>query len=40
MNEFSYEIDALAGKLKTVSIDKVLAKMGFPINYKSLLDME
>ncbi len=36
MAELSYEIDALSGKLKVVSIDKVLAKMGFPINYKSL----
>lgn len=40
MAELSYEIDALSGKLEVVSIDKVLAKMGFPINYKSLLDME
>lgn len=40
INELSYEIDALAGKLKVVSIDKVLAKMGFPINYKSLLELE
>ena len=40
MNELSYEIDALSGKLKVVKIDKVLAKMGFPINYKELLDME
>lgn len=40
MNELSYEIDALSGKLQVVKIDKVLAKMGFPINYKELLDME
>ena len=40
MNELSYEIDALSGKLQVVKIDKVLAKMGFPINYKKLLDME
>lgn len=40
MNELSYEIDSLSGKLNVVSIDKVLAKMGFPINYKSLLEFE
>ena len=40
MNEISYEIDALSGKLRTISIDKVLDRMGFPKNYKSLLEYE
>lgn len=40
MNELAYEIDSLSGKLAVISIDKVLAKMGFPVNYKSLLEFE
>ena len=40
INEISYEIDALSGKLRTISIDKVLDRMGFPKNYKSLLEFE
>lgn len=38
LSEMSYEIDVLAGKLKTISINKVLDTMGFPVNYKDLLD--
>lgn len=40
MNEVSYEIDALQGRLDTILIDKVLDRMGFPTNYKSLLEIE
>ncbi len=40
INEVSYEIDKLSGKLETISINTVLDRMGFPINYKALLDME
>lgn len=40
MNEISYEIDVLAGKLTTIPIDVVLNRMGFPLNYKALLDVE
>lgn len=36
MNEISYEIDYLSGKLKSISIDDVLERMGFPQNYKEL----
>ena len=32
MNEISYEIDYLAGRLRSISIDKVLDKMGFGYN--------
>lgn len=38
VNEVSYELDKLAGKLSTISIDRVYDRMGFPTNYKSLLD--
>lgn len=40
INEVSYELDALSGKLSTIPIDKVLDRMGFPKNYKMLLELE
>lgn len=33
LNEFKYECDILGGKLKCISIDKILDQMGFPENY-------
>ena len=36
LNEISYEVDILEGKLKSVPIEKVLDRMGFPKNYKEL----
>ena len=38
INEVSYELDKLAGRLEVISIDQVYDRMGFPVNYKSLLD--
>ncbi len=40
INEISYEIDMLSGKLSSISINNVLDRMGFPTNYKALLDIE
>jgi hypothetical protein len=40
MNELSYELDHLEGVLHSISIDNVLDRMGFPNNYRSLLDVE
>ena len=37
LQEISYEIDVLNGKLNTISIDKVMDMMGFPFNYKNIL---
>ncbi len=37
MNEISYEIDILDGKLHTIEIEKVLNVMGFPLNYKEIV---
>ena len=37
INEVSYELDKLAGRLEVISIDQVYDRMGFPVNYKSLL---
>lgn len=40
MNEISYELDILDGKLEKISIDKVLNAMGFPLNYKEIVRMK
>lgn len=40
MNEIAYEIDRLSGRLNVISIDMVLDRMGFPKNYKVLLDID
>lgn len=40
INEVSYEIDHLAGKLNVIKIEKVLHEMGFPENYKEIARME
>ena len=37
LQEISYELDILAGKLHTINVDKVMDIMGFPDNYKDLL---
>ncbi len=37
MNEISYELDVLDGKLETIEITKVLEAMGFPINYREIV---
>ena len=40
MNEISFEVDLLAGRLKVINITKVLDKMGFPLNFKELARMD
>jgi len=40
LNEISYEIDVLAGKLNVIPIAKVLDRMGFPENYKELARLD
>ena len=37
MNEINYELDVLKGKLKTIGIEVILDKMGFPENYKEIM---
>lgn len=39
INELSYEIDILCGKLKVINIGKVLDTMGFPRNFREILDL-
>ncbi len=40
MNEMDYEISILAGKLKTININKVLDMIGFPQNYNEIVGMD
>ena len=40
MNEINYEIEHLSGVLHSISIENVLDRMGFPNNYRSLLDID
>lgn len=40
LNEISYEVDVLAGKLKVIPITKVLDRMGFPENFKELARLD
>jgi len=40
VREISYEADILSGKLNSITISKVFDKIGFPINYKDILNME
>lgn len=40
MNEINYEIDWLASKLKSIKIDKVLYRMGFPENYREIAHLD
>ena len=38
LSEFSYELDILNGKLKTIKIEKIMDIMGIPVNYKEILN--
>jgi len=37
ISEFSYELDILNGRLKTIKINKIMDIMGVPVNYKEIL---
>ena len=40
MNEIDYEIDWLSSKLRSIDVQKVLYRMGFPDNYKQISYLE
>ena len=40
MNEIIYEIDWLSSKLKSIDVQKILYRMGFPDNYKQISYLE
>ena len=37
MKEIEYELELLDGKIDTISINKVLDRMGFPQNYMDII---
>ena len=39
ISEISYEIDILSGKISVISIDKILDKVGFPKNWRHIIDI-
>ena len=40
INEISYEIEYLEGKIKVIPISNILNKIGFPKNYRDIVDIE
>ena len=40
MREIVYELELLEGKLKVIKIEKVLDRMGFPVNYKEIVRID
>ena len=40
INELSYELDILEGKLHTITMDKVLDRMGFPTNFREIARLD
>ncbi len=40
INELSYELDILDGRLKTISLDKVLDAMGFPTTFREIARLD
>ena len=39
MSELEYEVQILSDRLKTITIEKVLDRMGFPINYGEMVKL-
>ena len=35
-NELSYELDVLDGKIDSIDIEKILDRMGFPVNFREI----
>ena len=40
LSEISYEIDYLDGKINVIPIENILNKIGFPKNYRDIMDMD
>ena len=40
LGEISYEIEILDGKINVISLDNILNKIGFPKNYREILDLD
>lgn len=40
INELSYELDILDGKIETIELEKVLDRMGFPTNFREIARLD
>lgn len=40
IDEIDYELNRLSGRLDSIGINKVMERMGFPVNYKEIIRME
>ena len=40
MNQLNYEVDFLEGKVKTIPINTILNKCGFPDNWSSIVSID
>jgi len=40
MSELSYEIDIISGKVSVISIESVLKKIGFPENWRDIINID
>jgi hypothetical protein len=36
INELSYELDILDGKIDSIEVEKILDRMGFPVNFREI----
>ena len=36
INELSYELDILDGKVDSIEVEKILDRMGFPVNFRDI----
>ena len=39
LKEIEYEIEKLDGRIDSIPIEKVLDRMGFPVNYMEIIDL-
>ena len=39
LKEIEYEIEKLDGRVDSIPLEKILDRMGFPVNYMEILDM-
>ena len=40
INEIGYEVDILSGKVSVIPINKILNKIGFPDNWRDIVDID
>ena len=40
INELGYEVDIISGKISVIPISKILNKMGFPDNWRDIVDID